>query len=74
MRKAHALLVKLGRYGCAGKNLALREISYVMALIVSKYDIVFAPGKDPDQVWKDMRDEFTIVPGRLDLVFKRREK
>jgi len=45
-----------------------------MALIVSKYDIVFASGKDPDQVWKDMRDEFTIVPGRLDLVFKRREK
>ena len=41
-----------------------------MALIVSKYEIGFAPGEDGTRVWRDMRDEFTAVPGRLELVFK----
>ena len=53
-----------------GKNLALREISYLVALIVSKYEVGFAPGEDGTRVWRDMRDEFTAVPGRLELVFK----
>ncbi|KAM0798207.1 cytochrome P450 [Usnea florida] len=61
-----------GRYGCVGKNLALNEISYVVALIVSKYDVEFAPGDDGERVWRDMKDEFTAAPGRLDLVFNLR--
>ena len=35
-----------GRYGCVGKNLALREISYVIALLVTKFDVTLAPGED----------------------------
>ena len=51
----------------------MKEISYVVALLVSRYDITFAPGDDGTQVWKDMKDEFTAKPGRLDLVFHARE-
>ena len=61
-----------GRYSCVGQVLAIKEISYVVALIVSKHDVEFAPGEDGTAVWKEMRDHFTIKPGKLDLVFKRR--
>ena len=63
-----------GRYGCVGKNLALREISYVIALLVTKFDVTLAPGEDADRVWKDMKDEFTAAPGRLMLVFDKRQE
>ena len=52
-----------------GKNLALREISYLVALNLSKYEVGLAPGEDGTRVWRDMRDEFTAVPGRLELLF-----
>ena len=45
-----------------------------MALIVSKYNVEFAPGEDGVRVVKEMKDEFTAVPGRLDLVFKPRDE
>jgi tryprostatin B 6-hydroxylase len=51
----------------------MKNLSYVTALLVSKYDIEFAPGEDRNRVWKDMKDDFTAVPGRLNLVFKLRK-
>jgi cytochrome P450 len=60
----------LGRYSCVGKNLALAEIRFVTALLISKYNIKFAPGEDGTTVWKDMKDQFTAVPGKLELVFE----
>ena len=62
-----------GRYSCVGQALAMKELSYVVARIVSKYEIGFAPGEDGVAVWKEMKDEFTIKPGKLDLFFKRRD-
>lgn len=59
----------IGRYSCVGKNLALAEIRLVTAALVSKYDITFAPNEDGTSVWKDMRDQFTAVPGKLELLF-----
>ncbi|KAF2260598.1 putative benzoate 4-monooxygenase cytochrome P450 [Lojkania enalia] len=59
----------IGRYSCIGKNLALAEIRFVTALLVSKYHITLAPGEDGISVWKDMKDQFTAVPGKLELVF-----
>ena len=53
-----------------GKNLALREISYLVAHILSKYEISFAPGEDGLRVERDMKDEFTAVPGKLELVLR----
>ena len=57
-----------------GKHLALREVSYVIALILSKYQVKLAPGEDPSRVEKDMKDAFTAVPGKLYLVFEKRGK
>ncbi|KAF2649441.1 putative benzoate 4-monooxygenase cytochrome P450 [Lophiostoma macrostomum CBS 122681] len=59
----------MGRYACVGKNLALAEIRFVTALLVTRYEIAFAPGEDGTRVWKEMKDQFTAVPGKLDLVF-----
>ncbi|KAF8849089.1 cytochrome P450 [Acephala macrosclerotiorum] len=63
----------IGRYSCVGQRLAMRNISYVIALLVSKYDIEFAPHDDGTRVIRDMQDNFTMNPGHLDLVFKRRD-
>jgi cytochrome P450 len=59
----------IGRYSCIGKNLALAEIRFVTALLISKYHVSLAPGEDGVRVWKDMKDQFTAVPGKLELVF-----
>ena len=63
----------IGRFACVGKNLALAELRFVAALLVSKYDISFAPGEDETRCWRDMKDQFTAAPGKLELVFTRRE-
>ncbi|KAL8741550.1 MAG: hypothetical protein Q9190_005851 [Brigantiaea leucoxantha] len=34
------------RFACVGKNLTLAELRFVTTLLVSKYDIKFAPGED----------------------------
>jgi hypothetical protein len=50
----------------------MSNISYLVALLVSKYDIEFSPDDDGTRAIRDMRDNFTMNPGRLDLVFKLR--
>ena len=67
-----ANLSYLGRYSCVGKNLALLEIRYVTAVLVTKYHISFAPGEDGSRVEKDMKDQFTAAPGKLELRFRKR--
>lgn len=62
-----------GRYGCIGKALAKKNLTYVTAILISKYDVELAPGEDGSRFWADMKDDFTAVPGRLDLVFKLRK-
>ncbi|KAL8793721.1 MAG: hypothetical protein Q9195_003662 [Heterodermia aff. obscurata] len=61
-----------GRYMCIGKNLALMELRIVTALLVSRYEISFAPGEDGTSLFRDMKDAFTAAPGDLRLVFQRR--
>ena len=63
----------LGKYYCIGKNLAYAEMRFVVALLVSKYDVSYAPGEDGRAVEEDMVDQFTAAPGALRLVFRRRE-
>ncbi|CAI6336558.1 unnamed protein product [Periconia digitata] len=60
-----------GRHSCIGKDLALAQIRFATALLVSKYRISFAPGEDGTRVCRDMKDQFTAVPGKLKLVFSR---
>lgn len=45
------------------------ELRYVLDILVNKYDISLAPNEDGTRVWKEMKDNFTAVPGNLELVF-----
>lgn len=58
-----------GRYACPGKNLALREIRLVVATLVARYTVAFAPGEDGRALIEDMRDEYVVAPGNLQLSF-----
>ncbi len=64
--------VTTGQYYCIGKNLAMTELRSVIAMLVSKYDVAFAPGEDGTNAVRDMKDHFTATPGKLELVFKER--
>lgn len=58
-----------------GKNLALMEIRSVTAALLSRYDLGFAPGTGRGEaVERDMGDQFTATPGRLELVFTERNR
>ena len=58
-----------GRYGCIGKNLALMELRYTIALLVSHFEVSFASDDDGCAVERDMKDQFAAVPGPCRLVF-----
>ena len=59
----------LGRRACVGKNLALTQIRLVIATLLPKYHIRFAPGQDVDIVERDMRDQMTANPGKCEVIF-----
>ncbi|KAH7333161.1 cytochrome P450 monooxygenase-like protein [Rhexocercosporidium sp. MPI-PUGE-AT-0058] len=61
-----------GKYGCIGKNLALMELRTVTALLVSKFDVSFAPGEDGSALLEKSEDYFTIGLKGLMLQFKAR--
>ena len=63
----------IGRYTCVGKDLAIAELRFVTSLLISRYDVAFAPGEDGTRCWKEMRDQFTAAPGKLELVFNTRK-
>lgn len=50
------------------------ELRAVTALLVSKYDVCFAPGEDGRSVEEDTLDQFTANPGELRVVFRARGK
>jgi cytochrome P450 len=52
-----------------GKNLALREIRLVVATLVSRYTVAFAPGENGRALLDDMTDEYVVAPGKLHLSF-----
>ncbi|KAL9089692.1 MAG: hypothetical protein Q9159_002420 [Coniocarpon cinnabarinum] len=62
----------LGRYTCPGKLLALSEMSILVSTLVSQFRFAFPPGDDGWRVEGLMRDQFTALPGQLDLVFEKR--
>ena len=64
----------LGKTSCIGKNLALMDIKLVIASIVQRYHISFAPGEDCHRVYTEMQDHFTAAPGPLSLLFKPRSQ
>ncbi|RBR21164.1 hypothetical protein FVER53590_10685 [Fusarium verticillioides] len=58
-----------GRGVCAGKQLGLMEMRYVLMDILSRYDIAFTPGTNPQAFIDGLRDCYTLELPRLDMVF-----
>ncbi|CVL12932.1 related to pisatin demethylase cytochrome P450 [Fusarium proliferatum] len=58
-----------GRGVCAGKQLGLMEMRYVLMDILSRYNIAFAPGTNPQAFIDGLRDCYTLELPRLDMVF-----
>jgi tryprostatin B 6-hydroxylase len=49
------------------------ELRIVTASLVQKFDISFAPGMEGGMaVTRDMKDQFTATPGKLEVVFRHR--
>ncbi|KAK8008231.1 hypothetical protein PG991_010782 [Apiospora marii] len=62
-----------GKFNCVGQNLALIELRFVIALLVRKFRIGFAPGESGETLFAGLRDQFTAAPGKLRLLFHSRE-
>lgn len=58
-----------GRFNCVGKTLAMNEMRFVIALLISKFHMEFAGNEKGEKLFSDLKDQFTASPGRLDLVF-----
>lgn len=67
------LLSSQGRYGCIGKNLALMELRTVTALLVTKFNVSFAPGENGSALLDKSEDYFTIGLADLMLQFTPRK-
>ncbi|KAI1410215.1 putative cytochrome P450 [Hypoxylon sp. FL1857] len=64
----------IGRNNCVGRNLAMHQLRIVVASLLSKYHIKFAPGeRNGEAVERDMKDQLTAIPGNLTLVFEKRD-
>ncbi len=66
--------MKIGHHSCLGRVLATDTIRFVTARLVKKYHTSYAPEETGERVARDLKDQFTSNPGRLQLVFKLREE
>jgi tryprostatin B 6-hydroxylase len=62
-----------GPMGCIGKPLAMMELRSVLAKLIMTFDVDFAPGNDGTDLIEKGRDQFTMDPGPLNLVFRKRD-
>ncbi|KAF5863921.1 hypothetical protein ETB97_009028 [Aspergillus alliaceus] len=62
-----------GTYACVGKQLALMELRRVVAEILTRYDVSFAPNQTASAFTDGKVDTFTLVTAPLKLLFQRRE-
>lgn len=62
-----------GPTSCVGKNLAIVELRMVVAAVVRKFNIAFAPGWNPENWEENIKDHFLLVTGPLPVVMTRRE-
>lgn len=59
----------VGSHNCVGKRLAMAQLRSVVKVVVSSFEIGFAPGEDKNSVWENLKDQFNAHPGKLHLVF-----
>jgi cytochrome P450 len=58
-----------GNRQCVGKVLAYVELRLVIANVLKHFHVEFAPGYNPEIMWRDMKDQVTAQPGRLECTF-----
>ena len=61
-----------GKYRCVGKQLAMMNIKIIIARLVMRFDVVFAPGEDGKTLLECSKDYFTIGCADLMLEFRLR--
>ena len=57
-----------GPANCAGRNLALVEMRMVVALLMQRFEMRFAPGYDPKRWEEEIEDFFVVKNGKLPVV------
>lgn len=63
-----------GRFACVGKGLALNEMRLIIALLVTKFHVEFWDGESQgQQLFANLKDQFTAAPGKLELRFRSRD-
>ncbi|KAF9443751.1 cytochrome P450 [Macrolepiota fuliginosa MF-IS2] len=66
------LTFSYGPANCIGKQLAWVEMRMVICLLTRQFDFEFAPGYDPSQFERDIRDYYIMVKGALPTVLSPR--
>ena len=61
-----------GPANCAGRNLALLEMRVLVALLMQRFDIAFAPGLDFEQWEKEVQDLFVVKVSELPVILRPR--
>ncbi|KAL5339787.1 cytochrome p450 monooxygenase [Aspergillus crustosus] len=62
-----------GAYSCVGKQLGLMEIRWVLTMLITQYDISFAPGYDIGRFEAGAVDGFTLNCAPLEVRIERRD-
>ncbi|KAI1812196.1 cytochrome P450 [Poronia punctata] len=59
-----------GRHSCAGKQLAMAEMRILVSVVVSQFSFSLSPSLvNKTSAVDDWADNFTAIPGKLELVF-----
>ncbi|KAK4200392.1 putative cytochrome P450 E-class, group I [Triangularia verruculosa] len=59
-----------GRFNCVGKALAMAEMRFVIALLVTRFEVGFWGHERGKKLVGELRDQFTASPGSLKLEFR----
>ncbi|KXJ87901.1 cytochrome P450 [Microdochium bolleyi] len=63
----------IGKFSCIGKQLALNELRTVIAKVLLNFDVALAPGETGRELLEESKDMFTLINGKLELVFTERK-
>ncbi|KAJ4988541.1 cytochrome p450 [Stagonosporopsis vannaccii] len=76
LRKDTFIPFSYGTYNCAGKPLAMMQLRMVIAMVVKKFEMSFAPGKEEEceRYIHNQADCFTLHLRPLPLMLKERVK
>lgn len=74
LRKDAFVPFSYGTYNCAGRPLAMMQLRMVVAMVVRKFELSFAPGKESEceHFIQDQADCFTLHLHPLPLLLKKR--